>query len=197
MKKNFDKLIQNIQDGITETFQSSVFGSDSEYNSLIEACKEFLIYKGYKIIEPINYTYNIKKPDDVIYLFYALSDSKHPELMNNFRNMAKDRKIASLFVKARMEASSINKKEALKECAEIIITIFEYEGEFNFNTPLVFGMLGQKKLGWITDKAVQIINKKKQNKNEERRKKLIIAYERIYDVEQEPFGDLYQILQNL
>lgn len=198
MKKEFDKLIQRIQDGITETFQSAVFdGSDFKHKSLIGACKEFLTEYGYKVIEPVKYVYNINNIDGLIHLFHALSDAKHPELLNNYRNLAKDRKIASLFVKARMEASNINKEKARQECAEIIKTIFEYESEFNFNIPLTFGILGQKNCGWVTDKAIQIINKKKQNKKERRKKELIIKYEERYNVEQEPFGNLDKILKNL
>lgn len=198
MKVEFNELIQKIQDEVTKTFQSDVFSDNSfKYKSLIGACKEFLTQQGYKVVEPVNHKYNIKKLDDIIILFYMLSDAKHPELLNNYRNLARDRKTVSLFVQARMNASNINRKEALKECAEIIKTIFEHENEFNFSIPLVFGILGQQKLGWVTDKAISIINKKKQNKDNERRNKLIIKYEERYNVEQEPFGNLDQILQNL
>lgn len=197
MSIELDKLIQHIQDGITETFQNDMFNSNPDYSILIEACKNFLVYKGYKIITPVNCLYNVKKTDDLIHLFYALSDAKHPELMNSYRNLEKDRFLAKEFVKSRMLASGVNKEEAIKECAEIIDTIFRDEGEFNFEIPLTFGILGQKNCGWITDKAVQIINKKKLNIENEGREELIAEYERHYDAESGGFEDLDTILKTL
>jgi hypothetical protein len=57
--------------------------------------------------------------------------------------------------------------------------------------------LGQQKLGWITEKAIQIINKNKLNREDERRNELIASMEEKYDAEVVSFGDLDKILKNL
>lgn len=193
-----DKLFDDIHDGWLETQRGTLFlNDDPKFEKLEQACIDYLIYKGYKIVKPIESKYNVKKFDDLIHLFYAFSDKQHPELMNNYRNLAKDRKIASLFVEARMAVSGINKNKAMNECAEIIETIFTNEKDFNFEIPITFGILGQVNCGWITDKAVQIINKKKLNSENERRKELIASMDEKYDAEVVSFGDLDKILKNL
>jgi len=198
MDKDQDKLIQHIQNGIGNSLKNDIFSDEPDYEDLIVACKEFLIYMGYKVVNPIECSYNVKKLDDLIHLFYRLSDTKHPELINSYRDIAKDRILAKRFIESRIEASNINKKEAIKECAEIINAIFRHEEEFNFEIPITFGVLGQKNCGWITDKAIQIINKKKLNSEEERREELIDAFEKIYNEEEDNgFGDLNDILKKL
>ena len=65
-KETVDDLISDIESNINVGFLST----DNE--SLAKACKKFLIHMGYKVIDPIKYTYNIKKLDDLFDLFYAL-----------------------------------------------------------------------------------------------------------------------------
>jgi len=42
----------------------------------------------------------------------------------------------------------------------IINTIFDHEEEFNFKNPIDIRVVGQAKAGWITEKALQIVNNK-------------------------------------
>lgn len=195
--KELEKILQRIQDGITETFQVDMFGNEPKCGVLIDACKRFLTYKGYKTVEPLVKEFNVKKADDLIVLFYNFLYYYHPELTNVYRDVNVNRKLAGLFVKSRMTASGINKKEALNECASIIKTIFEHEEEFKFDRPITFDILGQKNCGWITDKAIQIINKNKLNGDEERRDKLLASYDKVYDNEPGGFEDLSKILEKL
>ena len=195
--KELEKIIQHVQDGITETFQVDMFGSEPKCDVLIDACKRFLKYRGFKIVDPLNKEFNVKKADDLITLFYSFLYYYHPELTNVYRNMSVNRKLANLFIKTRMTASGVNKKEAMNECASIIKTIFEHEEEFKFDRPITFDILGQKNCGWITDKAIQLINKNKLNGDEERRDKLIASYENVYDSEPGGFEDLSEILEKL
>lgn len=195
--KGFEKILQKIHNGWLETQQDTLFGSENQnFQLLIYACIEFLVYKGYKISKPLQ-TFNIKKLDDIIHLFYAHSDLKHSELINNYRNLMKDRTLAKNFIASRQEAGNISKEAAMNECAEIITTIFEHEDEFNFKQPLTFSVLGQKNCGWITEKAIQIINKKRLGYEEERRVALIAALEERYDAEPGGFRDLDEILKGL
>jgi hypothetical protein len=135
-----------------------------DYTELAKYCKEFLLDLGYKVINPISYKFKAKRIDDLFNLFYERLEHYHPEMTGSYRNLKRDRAVAGRFVKARAEASSISEKHALSECAEIILTVFEYEDDFNFNLPLTFEMFGQANCGWITAKAVQIMNREREAK---------------------------------
>ncbi len=198
MPSEFEKLTRNIREGLLETDRGSFIGDvNPTFDLLTNACVGYLRFKGYKVTEPTKPKYSVKKVDDLVHLFYAFSDNKHPELMNSYRNIGRDRKMASTFVKSRMDATGHGRCVAMAECAEIIETVFNYEKEFKFNIPISFGILGQKNCGWITDKAIQIINKKRLKVDRERRRKYIEELDRIYDSEPDGFGDLDEILKNL
>lgn len=136
-----------------------------DYTALEALCKEFLMELGYRVVRPLNPRFKAARIDDLYNLFYERLKHYHPDLAV-YSNQSRDRAIASRFLKTRMEAGDVSKKYALGECAEIILTIFEHEDEFNFNLPLTFEMFGQINCGWITDKAIKIINTKKK-KNEQ------------------------------
>ena len=133
-----------------------------------KVCKEFLIFMGYKVVDPVKKTFNVKNINDLITLFYAYLDYKHPELSDAHRNVKKDRAIAKRFLEARMEIGNLNKEYALDECAQIIKTVFDREPEFNFTIPLSFGMFGQESVGWITRKAVELMNAGKEESKKKR-----------------------------
>lgn len=194
----FEKITKKIYDGWLETQQGSFLGdANTSFDSLTNACIEYLKFKGYKVVEPTKPKYNIKKLDDLIHLFYAFSDNRHPELMNNYRHIDRDRKIASALVRSRREATGYGMKVAMNECGEIIETIFEHEKEFNFTIPITFGILGQKNCGWITDKSIQIMNRKRLKAAEEKKVEYIAKLDEKYDAEPDGFGDLDEILENL
>lgn len=158
-KETVDDLISDIESNINVGFLST----DNE--SLAKVCKKFLIHMGYKVIDPMKYTYNVKKLDDLFDLFYALLEYNHPELVDAHRNMNRDRALAKRFLDSRMDAGNLNKKQALCECAEIIKTVFDREDDFNFNLPLSFEMFGQQSAGWITKKAIYIMNSEKEKRD--------------------------------
>ena len=197
-KKPLDDILDEISCALKELDQDNVFVSLPErHSALLDACQRYLRYQGFKTIAPERRTYNIKKLDDLIHLFYSFSDHNHPELMNSYRNFGRDRKIASGMVKSRMEANGYGMPIAMNECADIIETIFNHESEFNFKIPISFGILGQKNCGWITDKAIQIINRKKIKAKEERRRNYIKELDKKYDAEPDGFGDLDELLEKL
>lgn len=190
--------IKKLKEALTHFDNGDFLKSEKEKKDFVlSVCIELLLEEGYKVVEREKPKYNIRNYDDLIHLFYGFLEYRHPEFACNFRDLNRDRKIAKLFIEERARINNINKENALGECAEIIETIFIHEEEFNFKIPLTFGILGQQKLGWVTDKAIQIINRKKLNKNEERRAALIKSYEQSYESEAEGFGDLKEILKNL
>lgn len=150
-----------------------------DYTELISHSKELLLEEGYKIVKPMSTRFKANKIDDLFNLFYDRLSHYHPD-QSVYMNLKKDRSIASRFLKARMEAGDVSKKQALSECAEIILTVFENEDEFNFNLPLTFEMFGQAKCAWITEKAIEIINAKKAKRDEELVDKMIDDYNKEY-----------------
>lgn len=147
-----------------------------DYTELASYCKDFLLDLGYKVVNPISYKFKATRIDDLFNLFYERLEYYHPEMTGSYRNLKRDRAVASRFVEARVKASGISEKHALSECAEIILTVFEYENDFNFNLPLTFEMFGQANCGWITDKAVQIMNKTREKRERLMVDKMIEEY---------------------
>lgn len=197
LEDKIKNLLKNIHNGWLETQQSQLFaGDDTSFEALANACVDYLRYNGFKVVSPNKWRHNINKLDDLWRFFYTFSDRKHPELINAYRNLQKDRAIASKFVKSRMEATGFSKENAMNECAEIIETIFEHEAGFKFKIPISFGLLGQNNCGWITDKAIQIMNKKRLQEKEERRIERIKKMDEKYESESEGFGDLDELLKN-
>ena len=193
-KETVDDLISDIESNINVGFLST----DNE--RLAKACKKFLIHMGYKVIDPMKYTYNVKKLDDLFDLFYALLEYNHPELVDAHRNMNRDRALAKRFLDSRMDAGNLNKKQALCECAEIIKTVFDREDDFNFNLPLSFEMFGQQSAGWITKKAIYIMNSEKEKRDikivEGIQDKYIEEYLKEHSEESIGF-DIDEILENI
>ena len=154
-----EKLISQIKEVIEDLEQPTILERD--YSGLVRACIKVLEHQGYKTSR-CYYTYpKIEKLGHLVELFDALMSRNHPDLIAPFRRKTVDMSIAKKCLEARMGAGESDKKQALLECAEIINTIFKYETDFNFNMPLTFSMFGQANCGWITDRAIQIMNKKK------------------------------------
>jgi hypothetical protein len=193
MKSNPKKL---LRDAIIAEEQPTLFSSSE--SALEDACVAFLRFKGYRVARPVEYKVKIKSLDDLIKFFYILLDSRHPEYANAYRNLKRDRAIAKRLVDSRMEATGSSREVALNECGEIIATLFEHEKEFKFRTEIYFGMFGQANLGWITEKAIRIMNERITREAEARVADKISQIEKEqkdeYDLE---FNDVDSILQRI
>lgn len=188
--------IVNIRSAVSESDQTNLF-AEGKTTQLVKACIEYLKFSGYKVIRLPKYIYTVKSLDDLISFFYSMLELKYPGHVSDYRNIAENRAIAKRFVEARSKASGVSKKEALNECAEIIRTVFNHEYGFNFKHKMTFRLFGQDKFGWVTDKAIQIINKNLEVGYEElaekRREEMIDAQ----DKKDLGFGDLQEILDKL
>jgi len=140
-----------------------------KYKEILGLCKDLLLHCGYKVVNPKRSfdDYGLKTIDDLVYFFYNRLDHYHSESTDSYRNIKNDRVIAKRFLESRMSIGHLSKKEALLECAKIIETIFEYESEFSFEFALSFWVLGQDKCGWITAKAIDIMNSKRKRVKED------------------------------
>jgi len=156
-KETTEDLISDLKSQLDVGFLSP------DHERLATACKKLLISMGYKVVAPLKRKFNVKNINDLITLFYAYLDYKHPELAGTHRNIKKDRAVAKRFLDGRMEVGSLNKEHALDECARIIKIIFDREPDFNFTIPLSFDIFGQQALGWITKKAVEFMNAERES----------------------------------
>lgn len=196
MCKKLDGFVTSIKSGVASYFTKDFLANNSDEN-LIVACKEFLKYKGYKIVDPINSVSGVSTSQDLVDLFYNLKEYNHSEEPSSYRNRKIDLRSAKLFVEARMEAGNIIKEQALKECALIIRTLFIHEKEFKFKYPVTIFSLGQKKSGWITEKALSIMNRSLYNKREQEAEDLRQLVLDKQDLNKIGFNDFDNILKEL
>lgn len=191
-----NEYIVNIRNAVSESDQNNLF-EKGESSQLVKACIEYLKFSGYKVVQLPKYIYTIKSLDDLISFFYSMLELKHPGHVSDYRNIAENRAIAKRFVEARRKSSGISRKEALNECAEIIRTVFNHEHEFNFKYKMTLRLFGQDKFGWVTDKAIQIINKNLEVGYEELAESMRDEMIDAQDKKDLGFGDLQEILDEL
>lgn len=152
---------------------------DKVLNTVEEVCKTFLLLRDNKIIKEEDKK-STGKANDIIDLFYKLYKNKYPE-RSIVRNKEKENSTANLFIKSRMTAGEIKRKAAIEECLKLIKIVFEEEDSFDLNRYLDLHMFGQKKMSWIVDKAVQILNKREEACREDVYERRIIAIGENYE----------------
>lgn len=165
------ELIIDIKTAIKSIEQSTLFNSDSE-EKITEACVKYLKYIGFRVVSPKLFRTKIKNNDALIDYFYVLLTRKNPKDYVTSYNQARDRAVAKRFVEGRMAMTGTGNDYALNECGAIIATVIEHEDEFKFKFPLSFAIFGNNKLSWVTDKAVEILNRSLFEKEEEQTEKL-------------------------
>ena len=191
------EFINKLKTIITASEQINIFSNDNCIDKIVEESVRYLRFKGFKVIEPKKFKSNIKNIDDLIKYFYLLINAKHSNEYALSYNLGKDRSIAKKFVVNRMAVTGASKEYALNECGEIISTIFEHYDEFKFKYALNFSILGQKKSKWITDKAIQLMNKKLREKEEKETEILQNKAIESQDIDNLGFNDLDDLLAKM
>jgi len=171
MKKDIEKILHNIEEGLSETQQETLFGSESV--GLEDACVDYLKYKGYSVKEPLLCPYKIKKLTDLIALFYVLLSKHNDKDTIVYKNEKQDLRIAKYFVESIQHTDGLSKQAAMDHCASIIQTVFKNIDRFKFNIPLTFGVFGQQKMSWVTELSIKILNEKIEKYKELRLEKKI------------------------
>jgi len=193
------QLIKDIQSAVGMLEQKVLFGDP--ITRLENACVEFLRYRGYKVSKPQQYINSkVKDLKELISFFYSLLDRRldGTNCVVSYRNnLTKDLAIAKRFVDSRMEANGISSDVALKECANIIQTIFKNYNDFNFKYPISFSVFGQKKLGWITEKAIQILNNSLRGEVEDRAEAIRQEALAMQDTNSLGYQDIDELLEKI
>jgi len=122
--------------------------------------KQLAIDAGYRVNDIIKVKTEVDSLPRLVGYFYSRLYKKYPNRMG-VPNYARDRFIAKQFVQSKIQG--VSEKVAMQECVEIIDVIFDYEEEFDLEYPIKdIGILGQAKLGWVTEKAVSLLNHKRE-----------------------------------
>jgi hypothetical protein len=193
-----EKYYGAIRKGLSQTEQTSIFSASSDFE-LTKACVDFLKYKGYGIKEPVECVVkDIDTIDKLIGYFYDRLRQERPEYKSVYVHETRDRMIAKRFIMKQQDLSGLSYQAALKECVEIVKTVLDHYDEFHFKFQINFSIFGNDKLGWVTDRAIEIINKKyKAKREDDYQKKLdsVIAHA----AKDETFGydDLDALLEQL
>lgn len=123
-----------------------------------EEAKAIVVECGYQVTDPILADTKVVTLTDLRNYFFKRLWSKHPSSQQySIDNIKSDLRLIRLFVEAR-EEKGLNRFNAIQQCVAIIDVIFNYEEEFCFKEPISIGVLGQAKSGWITEKALYILN---------------------------------------
>ena len=166
-----------------KTYQQDAFNPDTTPEKIrIEEAKKILIEVGYKIVEPLMVNENVNNLPKLLNYFYMRLFTKYPDKqLTTIKNFQKDMKLIKKFVESRKV--NMNEQAAIQECIAIIDTIFDHEEEFNFKQSITIGILGQAKSGWITEKAIFILNSRLEKEREGEAERKIEEIENSYEVD--------------
>ena len=124
-----------------------------------EESKDLAIEHGYAVSEPRIVNEQVVTLKDLRNYFFMRLWTKYPGRQTHYyENWQQELRMMRLFVEA-IELRGLNRSSAIQRGIEIIDTIFNYEEEFRFKSPISIRVLGQGKAGWITGKAIEILNK--------------------------------------
>jgi len=137
-----------------------------------EESRKIAIESGWQVTEPILVNDKVITLKDLRNYFFMRLWTKYPNRYKYYvDNIKNEFRLLRFFVESR-EEKGLNRFNAIQQCIAIIDAIFDYEEEFNFKTPIDIRVLGQAKAGWITEKALQLVNNnllKSREKEAERR----------------------------
>jgi hypothetical protein len=137
-----------------------------------EESRKIAIESGWQVTEPVLANDKVITLKDLRNYFFMRLWTKYPNRYKYYvDNIKNEFRLLRFFVESR-EEKGLNRFNAIQQCVAIIDAIFDYEEEFNFKTPIDIRVIGQAKAGWITEKALQLVNNnilKSREKEAERR----------------------------
>ena len=121
--------------------------------------RDLAIENGYAVTEPRIVNERVVTLKDLRNYFFMRLWTKYPGRQTHYyENWQQELRMIRLFVES-IELRGLSRSNAIQRGIEIIDTIFNYEEEFRFKNPIDIRVLGQGKAGWITGKAIEIMNK--------------------------------------
>lgn len=123
----------------------------------VEEAIAFLQEHGYVVRGPLLLKNNVKTPAHLVRYFYDTLTKYRPNSVTIYGgNPARDRAIAKELIDSRIK-TGCSRPRAVAESCEIIDLLFKYEDHVGL-TQTISSMvvLGQNKMGWVTEKLLQI-----------------------------------------
>jgi len=156
---DFDEFLGEMQKLIVASQQGDLFGNKEMFTkNSTELCVKFLKGQGYSLRPPLDYPTKIIKLDEIISMFYGFLGNSYEKHLLPASNIKRDRAVAKAFIEKRMETDQISYEDAMQQCAMIVRIVLRTPDVFKFETPPTFGIFGQAEMGWITERAIKIIN---------------------------------------
>jgi hypothetical protein len=123
----------------------------------VEEAINLLKEKGYVIRGPILLRDQVKTPAHLVRYFYDTMARYRPDTSTIYGgNAVRDRAVAKELINARTK-TGCSKERGITESCEIIDLLFKYEERLGLSqTVASMVVLGQNKMGWITEKLLQI-----------------------------------------
>ena len=149
-----------------------------------EETKDLAIEHGYKVSDPAVVNDKVVTIFDLRNYFYMRLWNKYPNRQAHHieGNIKNEMRVFKLFVESR-EKTGLNRYKAIQECVEIIDTIFDHAEKFKFNKPIDLRVLGQGKAGWITQKAILIMNDEHQERQKREIQEMIDKYDEEFEID--------------
>jgi hypothetical protein len=156
-----------------------------------EEARQIAVESGWQVSEPVLVNDKVVTIKDLRNYFFMRLWNKYPNRYKYYvDNVKNEFRMMRLFIESR-EAKGLNRFNAIQQCVAIIDVIFDHIEEFNFKNPIDIGVLGQAKSGWITEKALYIVNNKLLKERE------IAAERKIAEIENNKKIDLKEKARDL
>ena len=123
----------------------------------VEEAIDFLKERGYVIRGPLLTVSDVKTPAHLVRYFYDTLTKYRPDNTTIYGgNDVRDRVIAKELINSRVK-TGCSKQRAIAESCELIDLLFRHEDRLGLSQTISsMVVLGQSKMGWITEKLLQI-----------------------------------------
>jgi hypothetical protein len=194
------KEVKKIKNAIYELEKTTpLISEESRFEVVLKECVDVLKRHQYSVKKIHKTKYGVSSNLDLIDLFYHRLREHCPNIAPYRENIV-DLSIAKELVEHVKEMTGFEYKEALGFCVEIVELVFEHKDDFGIDPNLMcnFRIFGQGNMSWVTEKAIYIYNRKKEDLTRLMRQADIETeeYEKNKNIEF-GFGNLDDILKNL
>lgn len=123
----------------------------------IQEAIDLLKDNGYVVRGPMVMRGHVKTPTHLVNYFYDTLARYRPSSVTIYAgNMTRDRALAKSLIASRQK-TGCSKKRAVVESCELIDLLFKYEEHVGLSgTVSSMAVLGQDRMGWVTEKLLQI-----------------------------------------
>jgi len=201
MPSIFTVKIKDLKEAIKSLEEPNLLiPEESRFKKVLQECTMLLEKHNHivKLVPKVGHT--VTNTRELVKHFYIYLERKHSDIVPYKVEMV-DLSIAKEFLNNIMELTGFESNVALGFCAELIKTVFDFENEFNFKpgSLINFRIFGQKEMSWVTEKAIQIYNREKENEAAlvKEADSETIQYEKTHPELKFGFADLDELVKNL